>query len=199
MRHFLGYKSDGTFGSIETHGGGWPECKCQPDCKCLADDNCVNSVCSSLRENRARNNPELIGYYLYDCACPAAAENCSCYNEFLPGHYLDIPSLTAVEKVDVDVLLGGVVVENMAIYDAPPGTAVSMQVVGDQLPDNSIVDVFIISSVDITKGDKQLQLAAMSGQTTPIVLTAPAQGARGTFIVQGKYIKSQRVSLRGWN
>ena len=203
MKHFLGYKADGTFGSIETYGpGGWPPCTCSPNCTLLSNPNCSYPPVVHLRDSRAKNNPEILGYYLYDCPCPTTDPVCeaSCYSTFYGTHF--VVNNLAVAKpscmIHLDSGSGFAAVADGTTVDQTPGQTVTIKVVGALVPDLEDVNVGT-SGVDITpEGDDIFTLAFSGGESATKVLTTPGQGLKSTLSIGGKYIRPTTIYLRGW-
>lgn len=201
MRHYYGYKSDGTIGSIEVYGGGWPVCMCREGCKCLADPSCKMPACVSLRARRAKVNPDIIGFVLYDCPCKKEDhKHCiGCLNEFPANSYVDVQTGEAITKPLMTVQLDGQVVEHNSVNSAPPGSKKFLTIVCPEVPDGAIVNFSVGSGgADITAGPNEFTETVVGGTIPSVELVAPGQGAKGAIVVYGKYIRPRQIILRGW-
>lgn len=201
MKHFLGYRSNGTIASVETYSpGGWPDCNCCEDCECLASPGCMMEACVSLRAKRADRNPDIVGYIAYDCPCPKTESICNlgCYNTFSAVNYVDVSTKTAKPKPTSVMQLDDIDVVADSTVSRPPGTAAEFKLVGPDIPDGSVVDVLTKGPADITEGPNQLQLTFTGGVTDSVTFYSPGQGVKVMVSVSGKFIRPRTFQFRGF-
>jgi len=191
MRHYFGYRADGTLASVETYSGGWPQGVC------MADLGCDHPTVTNLRAVRAQNNPEIVGFVAYDCDCPSDEETCDCINDKFAGHCVNIETKQFVAKPTTAVFVGGTQVLHGETVTRPPGAAVKLKVVSPDSPDGATLSFATKGPVEISL-ESQITLTFTHGETQEITLVAPAQGSKGTAFITGKLARPFAFSLRGF-
>ena len=201
MRHFIGYRADGTLAPLETYSpGGWPVCQCREGCGCLADHTCMMDACVSLRTSRMNRNPDIVGFALYDCPCPSTEEICEtgCFNTQFANHYIDIGTKSFVAKPAISMQIDNVGISNEEVVSRPPGNTCVFKLVGPDIPDGAEAYITTSNQVDIVEGPNRFQLFFTNGSTPEVTLYAPSQGAKSRLTISGKYIRPQWLILRGF-
>jgi len=196
MRHYFGYDVEGRIRSVEVYGPtGWPHGKC------MMDPNCEDPAVVSLRESRNKSQPEIIGWVLDDCCCDpsqgARVKDCRCNEETLSTKYVDVAAKVLKTKPLAQVMVDGAVVTTGSIVTRPPGTAVSLHVVSEGMPDETTIRCVQKGPVDITIED-EWDLTISGGKTESVPLVAPAPGTRGALQLFGKLMRPTTIFLRGF-
>lgn len=203
MRHFFGYRADGVLGSMETYGGGWPHCNCHPNCELLADPECRKESVVSLRTRRADRNPDIVGFILYDCPCPPEDKTCeqNCINQQMAHYYVDLATKSFVAKPVTNFHIDGQALVPDQKLDLVPGTPVNFKIVGPDVPDGETVRMGTLGQFDVFVEDLDpfIDLEFQGGETSVMQLHPPPQGAKVTLVITGKYVRPQRVCVRGWS
>jgi hypothetical protein len=191
MKHYFGYRADGSLASVETHAGGWPADRCMSD---LA---CDHPVVTKLRAVRADSSPDIIGFIGYDCDCPSEDEVCDCLNDFFAGHYVNTSTQRFIAKPGIAVVVGGTQIESGGVVTRAPGVSVTLKVVSPGSPDGTTLTFSTKGNVEIS-AEPSVTLTFTGGETQTINLVAPAQGSRGQAFIIGKLARPYSFWLRGF-
>jgi len=190
MRCFFGYGADGFIESVEVCSGGFP------DTHDLRDEDSAHPVVRNLREHRASNDPHIVGFLAYDCACPRAARVCECPGVARDLHYVDVLQDVLIAKPVVQMFIDGAPQTDADVTLARnPGTVVRLQLRG-AVPDGESVEL---------RGNRlhvdfptPVPMTFSGGQTAEATLVAPAQGLDGGLFVWGKWSRRLRLRVKGF-
>ena len=186
MRHYFGYRVDGSLGSIHTFHGGWT------DDRDVCDPNCTDVSVQGIRERMMAK--DTVGFICYECPCPSEDGSGDCCTvkhreSFAKDGVLVARALTT--KIQLD----GVDIADNARIARAPNTKLQFKVVAPDVPDGQKAGVFIAGSV--LNLSNQHELTVTGGETETIELTAPAQGSEGEITVGGVQVRLMVFSLLG--
>ena len=188
MRHYLGYRADGSFASVHTFHGGWPV---EKD---LCDAETTDVVAKKLRD-RMMSESDVVGFVCVECECPSEVGSCSCASHKFSENYVKDGAMVA-RPVTTKMQLDGGDVENKARLARAPGTKLQFRVVAPDVPDGQTANVSIHGAVLNLEINHVLTITA--GVSDEIELTAPAQGAVGSLNMGGIQVSVLSFDLVGF-
>jgi hypothetical protein len=190
MRHYFGYRADGSLGSVNTFHGGWPEDKDLRD---------PNSPDVTIQKQRARlAKRDIIGFLAFDCECPSGPSgpgSCNCASFAHRTKYMKDGALVSKAGTSVMHVDGNPIADGERLIRAP-GTKVIFQMVCPDVPDGQSLNVQIRSA--ILHPSNTHHLLVTGGKTDTLELTAPAQGAFGQVLMGGVQFIPARFDLVGF-
>lgn len=187
MRHFFGYRADGSLGSIHTFHRGWTADRN------VCDPNCTDVTVQKLRARMLAKG--ISGFICYECDCPPDVGSCDCVGVAHQTSFAKDGALAA-KPLTTQIKIDGSFVDHKERVPRAPGTKVTLQVITPDVDDGQKVGVFIHGAV-LSLSD-QHELTVTGGQTETLELTAPAQGAAGTVTIGGIQIRTLMFDLLGF-
>lgn len=198
MRHYLGYQADGMFVSYEIAFNGWNLCECgtcTPEMNAAANPTCRAEHVQRLLQTRKVQNPEIVGYYAYDCPCPPKG-TCGCPTKLGSGFYFNLETGQPTPRTLVKLLVDGEEIEPGKVVSRAPGVKMQFQLEA-AVPDGWEATCAQRGPVDIIDED-EFKLAFSGGRSAIVEFTAPSQGLKVQVGVGGKYLKGATLIVRGW-
>lgn len=191
MKHYLWYKTDGSFGGPLTYQAGWPAGMDPSD----PDD--TDPLVVSNREN-AEAQPDYDGILGYDCACTPPPDFCQCGVDRVGDSYAGGTPKVVTTKTAV-VLELATVAESSNDYTNPldktPSASLTFKLTGSQA-DGETAELVQIGPALHASLPQTLTFTA--GETNEITLKVPAQGVAGGICIIGKDVPRLQFWLRGW-
>ena len=92
----------------------------------------------------------------------------------------------------------GIDVSADEVISRPPGTTAVFKLVGPDVPNGEVVTAYTKGLADITEGPNQFQLTFTNGETDTVTIYAPGQGIRVNLGVDGKRVRHQQFTFRGF-
>lgn len=188
MRHYLGYRANGSFASVHTFQGGWP---LERDL-CNADT--TDEVTKKLRDGMLAEG-EVVGFVCIDCACASEVGSCGCAGAEFAKNYVKDGVLT-LRPTTTKIQLDGADVTDKARIARAPGTKVQFQLIAPDVPDGAKATVSIHKA--ILNLESQHELTITGGVSGTIELTAPAQGTEGRVLIGGIEVSVLMFDLVGF-
>jgi hypothetical protein len=192
MRHFFGYKDDGTLFIQIVHTGGHAN-----DCN-IDDPDCTHELAQTIRVSAQaaadNNGVTLQGIVEYICPCPSSMAICNCVPAKRANAYYCPINACLVDKPDTQVVVDGVTMTNLAELIRPPGSLFTVKVLGETINDGETVELrqaYLHPTTTHT-------LTFTNGVSAELTLTVPAQGLTGFFNVWGKYVSPIIVYVKAF-
>jgi len=189
MRHYFGYRADGSLPSLHTYHGGWPS---NLD---LRDANSTEEIIVGQRARMAESQPDIIGFVAFDCACDYAIGSCDCLSIAHRTMYVQDGALVSKPLTSLIKLDGATVTDGERLIRAP-GTNLQFQVICPDVPDGQVLSVFNRNA--LLHPEQQNVLTVSGGQTPVLELTAPAQGSFGQLLFGGIQFVPARIDIVGF-
>ena len=195
MKHYYGYKTDGSLYWQLNHTGGYPD-GCSID-----DENCTHTLSVAIRaavEKSAASQGITLGG-IVEFSCPCTIEDCpegicTCpTNKRNDAYYCTINNCL-VDKPTTSVLVDGVVYVSGDSIVKVPTVPFTVKVTGAGIPDGSTA---ILSQASLHPTG-QHTLTFTEGVTNEVTLTAPAQGITGNIGISGVLVCPTYLSIKAF-
>jgi hypothetical protein len=192
MKHYFGYRANGSLASLHSYHGGWPA---NLD---LADENSTEELVVNQRQRLADDQPDIVGYLPFICDCDGSMGTCNCLSTAHKTMYADTDGGVLVMKsLTSDIKIDGVTVADGARLIRAPGTKLQFHVVCPDVADGQVLSIFNSNAL-LTAEGQQHTLTVSGGQTPVLELTAPAQGSFGQLLFGGIQFVPARIDVVGF-